>query len=200
MAEAVFRSLSASHPPTSSSPAPLIGKIDSAGTGNYHPLSPPDSRTMSTLRKHGITDYDHGARVVTEDDFRTFDYILAMDEENLRSLLNKREMAIFGIGNGAGSRTARTRGASARGSKKTGRVAQAGAEASTRDEEEWEQGTRPKLAEVRLFGDFGPHGEVHAEVGGGEVVQDPYYDGSFDVVYEQAVRFSNGFLAYLERK
>lgn len=78
MAEGVFRSLTKSHP--------RIGEIDSAGTGAYHILDPPDYRTMDTLRRHGITDYDHGARKVTHQDFNTFDYIFAMDAYNLSDL------------------------------------------------------------------------------------------------------------------
>ena len=78
MAEGVFRSLSRRNA--------RIGKIDSAGTGAYHTLDPPDSRTMETLRKHGISDYDHGARQVRGEDFRDFDYVLAMDAYNLRDL------------------------------------------------------------------------------------------------------------------
>lgn len=81
MAEAVFSSL------TSSSPLIDHSKIDSAGTAAYHTLSPPDSRTMTTLRKHGITNYDHRARKVQTDEFRNFDYIFAMDEANLEDLL-----------------------------------------------------------------------------------------------------------------
>lgn len=78
MAEAVFRSLTKSHP--------RVGTIDSAGTGAYHTLDPPDERTMETLQKHGITDYDHGARQVSTEDFSDFDYIFAMDGYNLRDL------------------------------------------------------------------------------------------------------------------
>jgi low molecular weight phosphotyrosine protein phosphatase len=78
MAEGVFRSLAGSHP--------RFGTIDSAGTGAYHTLEPPDSRTMDTLRKHGICDYDHSARKIQAEDFRSFDYILAMDASNLRDL------------------------------------------------------------------------------------------------------------------
>ncbi|KAL1962300.1 hypothetical protein VTN77DRAFT_9791 [Rasamsonia byssochlamydoides] len=88
MAEAVFRSISARHHPS------LIGTIDSAGTGAYHALDPPDYRTMTTLRQHGITDYNHSARKITKEDFRTFDYILAMDKSNLRDLLRVRESVI----------------------------------------------------------------------------------------------------------
>lgn len=78
MAEGVFRSLTKSHPG--------IGEVDSAGTGAYHTDDPPDSRTIDTLRKHGITDYDHGARQVRPQDFHAFDYIFAMDAYNLSDL------------------------------------------------------------------------------------------------------------------
>jgi low molecular weight phosphotyrosine protein phosphatase len=78
MAEGVFRSLAASNP--------RVATIDSAGIGAYHTLEPPDYRTMDTLRKHGICDYDHRARKIQTEDFRSFDYILAMDTSNLRDL------------------------------------------------------------------------------------------------------------------
>jgi low molecular weight phosphotyrosine protein phosphatase len=42
----------------------LIDRIDSCGTGAYHVGNDPDSRTMSTLKGHGITDYVHSARKV----------------------------------------------------------------------------------------------------------------------------------------
>jgi low molecular weight phosphotyrosine protein phosphatase len=79
MAEGVFRSLTKSNP--------RIGDIDSAGTGAYHTLEPPDYRTMQTLRKNGISKYDHGARQVAPEDFENFDYVFAMDAHNLRDLL-----------------------------------------------------------------------------------------------------------------
>ncbi len=91
MAEAVFRSLTNNLPSatTSSSsypPHPLISHIDSAGTGAYHTLSPPDSRTLTTLASHNINGYNHGARKITARDFDEFDYIFAMDRQNLRDL------------------------------------------------------------------------------------------------------------------
>ncbi|QKX54431.1 uncharacterized protein TRUGW13939_01517 [Talaromyces rugulosus] len=88
MAEGVFRSLAAPHRTS------LIGDIDSAGTGAYHVHDPPDDRTMSTLRAHGIKNYNHAARKVTKDDFRTFHYILAMDQHNLRDLLRLRDSVL----------------------------------------------------------------------------------------------------------
>jgi low molecular weight phosphotyrosine protein phosphatase len=85
MAEAVFRSIAKDNP--------RIGEIDSAGTGAYHTLDPPDSRTMDTLRKHGITDYDHGARQIHITDFDNFDYIFAMDRHNFRDLQRSQQRA-----------------------------------------------------------------------------------------------------------
>lgn len=90
MAEAVFASMAADNP--------SIGTIDSAGTGAYHELDPPDPRTMATLRKHKITNYDHAARKVTKDDFRQFDYVLAMDKYNLQDLLRVRDSVASGRG------------------------------------------------------------------------------------------------------
>ncbi|QQK48035.1 Protein-tyrosine phosphatase, low molecular weight, mammalian [Penicillium digitatum] len=89
MAEGVFRHIAGAHP--------SIGEIDSAGTAAYHCLEPPDSRTMSTLRRHEITDYEHAARKVTREDFLTFDYLLAMDKSNLRDLQELEERAVADV-------------------------------------------------------------------------------------------------------
>jgi low molecular weight phosphotyrosine protein phosphatase len=56
-------------------------------------MDPPDDRTMATLRKNGINDYDHGARQVDPEDFHTFDYIFAMDAWNLRDLRRLQQRA-----------------------------------------------------------------------------------------------------------
>jgi low molecular weight phosphotyrosine protein phosphatase len=87
MAEGVFRSLTR---PTGQSSHPLIDRIDSCGTGAYHVGDGPDSRTMSTLADHGITNYSHQARKFETEDFSTFDYILAMDDDNLEHLQRLR--------------------------------------------------------------------------------------------------------------
>ncbi|CBY01287.1 hypothetical protein IAQ61_003109 [Plenodomus lingam] len=96
MAEGVFQSLTApSHP--------LISRIDSAGTGGYHIGSSPDSRTMSTLRSNGITSYRHGARKFSpERDFADFQYILAMDADNLEDLLALRRRRVKQLGSEEG--------------------------------------------------------------------------------------------------
>ncbi|KAK4695005.1 low molecular weight phosphotyrosine protein phosphatase, partial [Lecanoromycetidae sp. Uapishka_2] len=86
MAEAVFRSLTASDP--------RLGSIDSAGTGAYHEGDSPDPRTMSTLEVNGIDDYDHAARKIQSSDFSNFDYILAMDEDNWTNLQRSKARVV----------------------------------------------------------------------------------------------------------
>jgi len=81
MAEGIFRSM-VSKPPYHS----LISEVDSCGTGAYHTGSSPDSRTMSTLEDNGIVGYEHAARKIHTSDFHHFDYIFAMDRDNLRDL------------------------------------------------------------------------------------------------------------------
>ncbi|KAJ5918214.1 Protein-tyrosine phosphatase low molecular weight mammalian, partial [Penicillium verhagenii] len=173
MAEGVFRNVAESHP--------AIGEIDSAGTGAYHTLEPPDSRTMSTLRRHNITNYSHAARKVSKDDFLKFDYLLAMDKSNLRDLLDVRDSVITSLQRKANA-------------KSGAKLTPAAIDAALK-----ENGVDTQVAEVRLFGDFGPGGKLHDRVGGGEVVQDPYYGGAngFEEVYHQVVRFSQGFLDHV---
>ncbi|KAK5108662.1 hypothetical protein LTR62_008067 [Meristemomyces frigidus] len=82
MAEATLSHLLTQTPPAQ----PLISKIDSCGTGAYHEGAGPDPRTMAVLKDHGITGYQHRARKITVRDFGEYDYILAMDRENLADL------------------------------------------------------------------------------------------------------------------
>lgn len=176
MAEGVFRNVADAHA--------AIGEVDSAGTGAYHTDDPPDPRTMSTLRRHGITSYHHAARKVSKDDFLEFDYLLAMDKYNLRDLLDVRESVIASLRKKADPKSA---------AKNTRAAADAAIGA---------HGVDAKVAEVRLFGDFGKGGKLHDRVGGGEVVQDPYYGGAngFEEVYQQVVRFSQNFLDHLQNR
>ncbi|XP_058266187.1 low molecular weight phosphotyrosine protein phosphatase isoform X3 [Hemibagrus wyckioides] len=62
--------------------------IDSGATSDWNIGSEPDDRSLACLKKHGI-DTDHRARQVTKEDFATFEYILCMDESNLRDLNRK---------------------------------------------------------------------------------------------------------------
>lgn len=60
--------------------------IDSAGTHGYHVGNPPDLRSQEFAAKRGYDLSDQRSRQVTASDFETFDYLLAMDRENLALL------------------------------------------------------------------------------------------------------------------
>lgn len=81
-AEGVFRRLVAQHG--------LQGEIeiDSAGTHAYHIGKPPDSRAQQAARRRGIDISGLRGRRATVEDILRFDYVLAMDRENLENLLD----------------------------------------------------------------------------------------------------------------
>lgn len=60
--------------------------IDSAGTHDYHVGEPPDGRAQEAARRRGYDLSELRGRQVAARDFRDFDYILAMDRENLAML------------------------------------------------------------------------------------------------------------------
>ena len=59
--------------------------VDSAGTGAWHVGEAPDPRSVAAADRYGI-EVKGSARTVRTEDFSTFDLILAMDRDNLRSL------------------------------------------------------------------------------------------------------------------
>jgi protein-tyrosine phosphatase len=61
--------------------------VDSAGTHNYHPGSPPDERSQAHAARRGYDLSSLRARQVTDADFAACDLILAMDGDNLVELL-----------------------------------------------------------------------------------------------------------------
>lgn len=63
---------------------------DSAGTHAYHIGSPPDPRSRQAAARRGIEIGDLRARVVVPEDFARFDYIVAMDANNLSALQSLR--------------------------------------------------------------------------------------------------------------
>ena len=79
-AEAVFRTLVAK--------AGLARSIaiDSAGTHDYQVGEPPDPRAIAHARQRGYALPDRCARRIEPDDFVRFDWILAMDRNNLEEL------------------------------------------------------------------------------------------------------------------
>jgi len=61
-------------------------KVDSAGTHDYHVGDPPDPRAQAAAAKRGYDLSRLRGRQVIRRDFVEFDYVLAMDRQNLRSL------------------------------------------------------------------------------------------------------------------
>ena len=60
--------------------------IDSAGTHAYHVGEPADRRARAAAERRGMSLDGIRARRVRVDDFEHFDYIIAMDEDNLARL------------------------------------------------------------------------------------------------------------------
>jgi len=60
-------------------------EIESAGTGAWHVGERPDARAAMVAGQHGV-ELPSRARQITEDDLKRFDYVIAMDRENLRNI------------------------------------------------------------------------------------------------------------------
>jgi protein-tyrosine phosphatase len=65
-------------------------RVDSAGTGSWHVGESPDHRSVRSAATHGVQLTGH-ARQVQPEDFRRFDYIVAMDQSNLAHLEQYRD-------------------------------------------------------------------------------------------------------------
>jgi len=59
---------------------------DSAGTIAYHSGEQPDPRSREVAARNGIH-LSHRARQIQEEDFSRFNYILAMDAQNLKEIM-----------------------------------------------------------------------------------------------------------------
>lgn len=64
--------------------------VDSAGTGDWHIGRAPDRRSMAAALQRGYDLSALRARQVSAEDFARFDYILAMDAQNLHDLQRMR--------------------------------------------------------------------------------------------------------------
>ncbi len=60
--------------------------VDSAGTGNWHVGSPPDTRAQHSAGLRGLDLGAQRARQISPEDCDDFDYVLTMDEENYRTV------------------------------------------------------------------------------------------------------------------
>ena len=87
-AEAVFR-----HKATQRG---LNLNIDSAGTMGYHTGSPPDPRSQQAGEARGYSFSGLACRRVQDGDFVDFDYVIAMDEENLSDLRKASDQQYHG--------------------------------------------------------------------------------------------------------
>jgi protein-tyrosine phosphatase len=59
--------------------------VQSCGTANYHIGDSPDPRTIRNAQKNGI-EINHLGRQLSVNDLDSFDYIMAMDNSNLRNI------------------------------------------------------------------------------------------------------------------
>ncbi len=73
---------------------------DSAGTGQWHVGEPAHKGTLRVLSANDIA-YNGRARVLTQRDLDTFDYVIAMDKQNIRDIHEMAHPALnFGGGTG----------------------------------------------------------------------------------------------------
>ena len=79
LAEGVFRSLARARGLESRY------LVDSAGTGAWHAGDRPDQRSVEVARRNGVVLAGH-ARQIEAPDFEDFDYVIAMDRQNLLEL------------------------------------------------------------------------------------------------------------------
>lgn len=63
--------------------------VDSAGTHAYHVGEPPDRRSDAAASRRGVSLDGIRARKVADEDFQRFDHIIAMDELNYVTLIDR---------------------------------------------------------------------------------------------------------------
>lgn len=61
-------------------------KVDSAATSSWHIGEPPHRGTQDKLREYGISMTGMQSRQLHKRDFEQFDYIIGMDENNIRNI------------------------------------------------------------------------------------------------------------------
>jgi protein-tyrosine phosphatase len=87
MAEAVFRHL------VKEAGLQEAITVDSAGIGGWHVGEPPHAGTRRELKSRGIDVSGLVARQISHQDLDTFDYIVAMDQENVAALERLKRQA-----------------------------------------------------------------------------------------------------------
>ncbi|MET3683137.1 protein-tyrosine phosphatase [Alkalibacillus flavidus] len=64
--------------------------VDSAGTSDYHIGESPHEGTITQLKQHHINSNGMVGRQIKSDDYKYFDYIMVMDEKNLRDVISRQ--------------------------------------------------------------------------------------------------------------
>ena len=64
-----------------------IIEIDSAGTHSWNIGNPPDISSQKTAKKHNVDISELRARPIVKEDYNYYNYIIAMDENNLSNML-----------------------------------------------------------------------------------------------------------------
>ncbi len=75
--------------------------IDSAALGPWHVGNPPCENSIRVARNHGVDISGLRARALAPEDKR-FDYVVAMDDENVRALRDLGFQKIYKLGNYGG--------------------------------------------------------------------------------------------------
>ncbi len=75
--------------------------IDSAALGPWHAGNPPCENSIKVARKYGVDISGLRARELTAED-RSFDYVIAMDENNLKELKERGFENVIKLGGYAG--------------------------------------------------------------------------------------------------
>lgn len=68
-------------------------EVDSAGTHAYHTGEPADRRAQAAAERRGYSMSDIRARRVRDEDFESFDVIIAMDRDNHSMLIDQADAA-----------------------------------------------------------------------------------------------------------
>lgn len=63
--------------------------VDSAGTSDWHLDKAPHPPSIAAAAERGYALHDLRGRQVSDEDFERFDYLLAMDQQNLRDLQSR---------------------------------------------------------------------------------------------------------------
>ncbi len=66
-------------------------EIDSCGTGGWHVGESPDRRSVAVARRHGVDISQQRARQLQASDFDDFDWLVAMDRSNERTILQRQK-------------------------------------------------------------------------------------------------------------